>query len=231
MNNYNYELNALFNNDIYSELLEIYNNYSVDNILNESTMPANKLKDMLKKISSIKNDKQMETFVGRHKNFVKPEKELNSKVYKLANDMDIDLKAVKKASVNISRAFAALGQASVLTMSGAIIPILIVMMINSKIKKQPFKQVSEQVLKDIEKSITSTTKGPYSSSLNFTVYGVLSFIGGFMTYLIGALFGGSVVALGMTGGFLLVAGVLLVLSTISFMWTFLGTPGRMKEGE
>jgi hypothetical protein len=67
MSNYNYELNTLFGNNSYDELLEIYNDFNMDSLLNESIMsiPKNKLKDILKKITTIKDDKQMESFVNK----------------------------------------------------------------------------------------------------------------------------------------------------------------------
>lgn len=230
MTNYNYELNTLFNNDSYSELLEIYNNFGVENTLNES-VAINKVKDILKKISSIKNDKQMETFVNRHKNFVKPESELKKKLKKLADQMGFDTQEVKEATISASKAIAAISQFSVLTASTAMIPIMIAMMINAKIKKQPLKEVAKQVARDIENSISAAKKGPYTSSLNFTIYGVLFFIGSYITYLISLMIGGGAIVTAAIGGFVAVAAVLLALSTISFMWTFLGTPGRMKRGE
>ena len=233
MSKYNYELNTLYNDNFYTEILEVYNNFDVENILNESamSMPVNKVKDMLKKIATIKNDKQMESFVSKHKKLIRPKKELNQKVMKLAKQLNFDKKEVKEVSENILKVLSALLQSSLLIVSTAIIPIMIIMLINSKVKKQPLKEVAKQVVRDIEKSISSAKKGPYTSSLNFTIYGVLFYIGSVVTYLISLMIGGGAIVTGVMGGFIAVAGVLLVLSTISFMWTFLGTPGRMMRGE
>ena len=231
MSKYNYELNTLYNDNFYTELLEIYNNSDTQNILNESIMSVNKVKDMLKKIATIKNDKQMESFVSKHKKLIRPKKELNQKVMKLAKQLNFDKKEVKEASENILKVLSALLQSSLLIVSTAIIPIMIIMLINSKVKNQPLKEVAKQVVKDMEKSIKKTKKGPYTSSLNFTMYGILFYIGSMVTYLISLMIGGGAVIVGVIGGLITVALVLLVLSTISFMWTFLGTPGRMMRGE
>jgi hypothetical protein len=107
------------------------------------------------------------------------------------------------------------------------------MMINSKVKKQKLSDVSAQVAKDITSSIQKAKKGPYSTSLNMTIYGVLMAIISAILYLLSALtigiVSGGFFAFG--GGAFITALVLLILGCISFMWTFLGTPGRMQRGE
>ena len=232
MSKYNYELNTLYNDNFYAELLEVYNNFDIENILNESIMsiPVNKVKDMLKKIATIKNDKQMESFVNKHKKLVRPEKELKQKVMKLAKQLNFEEKEVKEAGLSVMKTLAAISQFSVLSVILGI-PIMIIMLINAKVKKQPLKEVAKQTARDIEKSINSAKKGPYTSSLNFTIYGVLFFIGSYITYLISLMVGGGALISAAIGSFVLVALVLLILSSISFMWTFLGTPGRMMRGE
>ena len=113
MSNYNYELNTLFNNNPYDELLE----FNMKNLLNENiaSLPLNKTKEMLKKITSIKNDKQMESFVKKHKKFVKPQKQLKKEVFKLARQLNFDDKEVKDADYSIVKGMAAAGQTVALT--------------------------------------------------------------------------------------------------------------------
>ena len=231
MNNYNYDLNTLYNDNTYDELLECYNNI---NVLNEGVlkMPLNKIKDMLKKITTIKNDEQMEKFVNKNKKFVKSNKELKQQTMKIAKQLNFGEKEVKEAEIDIIKALAAISQFSVLTVALGI-PILLVMLVNTRIKKQKLSDISTQVAKDIKISIQQAKKGPYTSSLKFTVYGALFAIASGVLYTLSVLTIGlaSAVFMSFGGGAFIAALVLLILSSISFMWTFLGTPGRMMRGE
>jgi len=234
MNTYNYELNTLFNDGTYDELLEIYNNFDFEIMLNESVLsiPKNKIKDMLKKISTIKDTDKMEKFVNKNKKFVKPEKELKQRVRKLAKQLNFEEKEVKQAEISIIKTLAAISQFSTLV-SLLGIPLLIIMMINAKVKRQTLSDVSHQIIKDIKDSIQKAKKGPYTSSLNFTVFGVLFYIGSILIYFLTMFTAGfaTTIMTSFVGGALFVGMILLILSMISFMWTFLGTPGRMRRGE
>lgn len=231
MSNYNYELNTLFGDISYDDLLEVYNKFNMENSLNESVMsiPKNKIKDILKKITTIKDDNQMEKFVNKHKKFVKPHKELKNSVMKLAKQLNFEEKEIEEVNNSISKILSVFIQSSIL-IAVAGIPLLITIMINSIIKKVSIKEVAKTVLDDLKTSIHRTKKGHYTSALNFTFYGIIFLIQSFILSFL-ALSPGFIISIttSITGGFFFVGLVLFILGLISFMWTFLGTPERLKE--
>jgi len=221
-----YDLNNIMNESNYDELLEIYNSITNNSILTEgiASIPMNKAKQMLKKISSFKNPKQMESFIKSNKKFVKSEKDLNVNVKKLAKKLNYTDAEVQASRVSIMKSLALISQfAGLASLLG--IPLIIIIMLIAAAKGKSLSEVTDQILDDIKVSIRKDVKGPYETSIQNIIWGLIIYIGSLIVMLLGgALAVDAIVAIGAIG--FLVGLILLIISVISFMWTFVTTPLR-----